>query len=134
MALNSNNYFQLFLDNAPLTHNVNSPLKLSHVAPFPYEDNSYFSNGIANNVGNYAGERNCIKQSSNYTSLMEKELPHSKLFFVLTSGIISDIQQAKQTADAATQSNPKTILGLSFAGRDTLRYINENNPNVDKFC
>jgi len=65
---------------------------------------------------------------------MEKELPHSKLFFVLTSGIISDIQQAKQTADAATQSNPKTILGLSFAGRDTLRYINENNPNVDKFC
>ena len=134
MALNSNNFFQLFLDNAPLTHNVNTPLQLSHVTPWAYRDDTYFPNTVANNVGNYAGERNCVKQSANYTSLMDNELTHSKLFFVLTPDIISQSQNSSTAKGLQSQSNPATILGLSFAGRDTLRYINENNPNVDKFC
>ena len=86
-------------------------------------------------MGNYAGERLCTKQSCNYTSLYENELTHSKLFFVLTTSIIEDSVPLKKASDADVGgTNPQTILGLSFAGRDTLRYINENNPNVDKFC
>ena len=132
MALNSHGHFQLFLDNAPLTHNTNTPLQLLHVTPWAYKDDVHFPNNLANTVGNYAGERNCSKQSGNYTSLMDNELQHSKLFFVLTSTIITDTQQ--DAMKASGNSDPRTILGLSFAGRDTLRYINENNPNVDKFC
>ena len=132
MALNSQNYFQQFLDNAPLTHNINTPLPLVHVTPYPQKDDTEFLGNSVNTVGNYAGERLCTKQSGNYTSLYENELPHSKLFFVLTQGILDNDQSYMKTQQV--QSNPQTILGLSFAGRDTLRYINENNPNVDKFC
>ena len=134
MALNSHNYFSNFLNNAPLTHNIDTPLPLEHVYPYNYKDNTPFPNGAINTVGNYAGERLCTKQSCNYTSLYENELTHSKLFFVLTTSIIEDSAPAIKADETSGGSNPQTILGLSFAGRDTLRYINENNPNVDKFC
>ena len=134
MALNSHNYFSKFLSDAPLTHNINSIFPLAHVSPYPYKDNTPFPDNGINIVGNYAGERLCTKQSSNYTSLYENELTHSKLFFVLTTSIIDDVTPMKTSSDGGVGSDPKTILGLSFAGRDTLRYINENNPNIDKFC
>ena len=44
--------------------------------------------GGLKNVGAYAGERICWKQSSNYTSLETNQMRHSKLFFVLTEEIL----------------------------------------------
>jgi|TARA_R110002020_G_scaffold118029_10_gene269891 hypothetical protein len=135
MALNSNNQFENFVKGAPLTHSNMSPQSLlgSYATPFKYQDDTPLA-GIQN-VGAYAGERLCYKKSSNYTSLISNILPHSKLFFVLTEDIINNKQQSlKKTTGQDNPVNVETVLGLTFVGRDTLRYISVDNPNVDKFC
>ena len=105
----------------------------SYATPFKYQDDAPLA-GIQN-VGAYAGERLCYKKSSNYTSLISNILPHSKLFFVLTEDIINNKQQSlKKTTGQDNPVNVETVLGLTFVGRDTLRYISVDNPNVDKFC
>ena len=58
----------------------------------------------------------------------------NKLFFVLTEDIINNKQQGKKTTTQSNPANVQTILGLTFAGRDTLRYVSVENPHVDKFC
>jgi len=135
MALNSNNQFENFIKGAPLTHSNMSPLSLlnSYATPFKYQDDTSLQG--FKNVGAYAGERKCYKKSSNYTSLITTTLPHSKLFFVLTEDIINNKQQAlKKTTGQDNPVNVQTVLGLTFAGRDTLRYVSVDNPDVDKFC
>jgi hypothetical protein len=135
MALNSNNQFENFVKGAPLTHSNMSPQSLlgSYATPFKYQDDTPLA-GVQN-VGAYAGERLCYKKSSNYTSLISNILPHSKLFFVLTEDIINNKQQSlKKTTGQDNPVNVETVLGLTFVGRDTLRYISVDNPNVDKFC
>ena len=135
MALNSNNQFENFVKGAPLTHSNMSPQPLlsNYSTPFKYQDDSPLP--TVKNVGAYAGERQCIKKSSNYTSLTTNTLPHSKLFFVLTEDIINNKQQAlKKTATQSNPVNVQTVLGLTFVGRDTLRYVSVDNPSVDKFC
>ena len=135
MALNSNNQFENFVKGAPLTHSNMTPQSLlgNYATPFKYQDDSQLPS--VQNVGAYAGERLCYKKSSNYTSLVANELPHSKLFFVLTEDIINNKQQAlKKTTGQDNPVNVETVLGLTFVGRDTLRYVSVDNPNVDKFC
>ena len=134
MALNSNNQFENFIKGAPLTHSTSTPLSLSHVTPFEYKDDESFPN--IKNVGAYAGERLCWKQSSNYTSLETNEMRHSKLFFVLTQEILDAPEDFKTNQADSSNSNsfhPGTVLGLTFTGRDTLRYVPAINPEVDKF-
>tara|TARA_R110002020_G_scaffold67087_2_gene176028 strand:- start:466 stop:873 length:408 start_codon:yes stop_codon:yes gene_type:complete len=134
MALNSNNQFENFVNGAPLTHSTNSPVSLEHVTPYKYQDNKTMA-GVKN-VGAYAGERQCWKQSSNYTSLSTNKMKHSKLFFVLTEDILNspDAFQSTQLDTPANNTfHPGTVLGLTFAGRDTLRYVPSINPQVDKF-
>ena len=130
MPLNSHNQFSNFIQDAPLTHSTNTPLLLQHIEPFKYQDDKFFNSG-RKNVGAYAGERICWKQSGNYTSLATTNLPHSKLFFILTKDIIDNNDPS---AKGANTNDVRTVLGLSFTGRDTLRYMPNNNPNVDKFC
>jgi hypothetical protein len=135
MALNSNNQFENFVKGAPLTHSNMSPQPLlsNYANPFKYQDDTPLP--TVKNVGAYAGERQCIKKSSNYTSLTTTTLPHSKLFFVLTEDIINNKQQTlKKTTKQSNPVSVQTVLGLTFAGRDTLRYVSVDNPNVDKFC
>jgi len=134
MALNSNNQFENFIKGAPLTHSTNTPLSLSHVNPYDYKDDVSF--GSRKNVGAYAGERLCWKQSSNYTSLETNDMRHSKLFFVLTGDILDAPDNFKTNQSDNSNNNgfhPGTVLGLTFTGRDTLRYVPSINPEVDKF-
>jgi len=134
MSLNSNNQFENFIKGAPLTHSSSSPKPLTHVTPYSYKDDTPVIGGLKN-VGAYAGERLCWKQSSNYTSL-ETPDRHSKLFFVLTEEILNSPDAFKSTQIDTPQNttfHPGTVLGLTFAGRDSLRYISTINPQVDKF-
>ena len=134
MALNSNNQFENFIKGAPLTHSTTSPIPLTHVNPYRYKDDTPLKGN--KNVGAYAGERLCWKQSSNYTSLETQDMNHSKLFFVLTEEILNS-PDAFKSSQADTPQNttfhPGTILGLTFVGRDSLRYVPTINPEVDKF-
>mgnify|MGYP003124945495 CR=1 FL=1 len=134
MALNSNNQFENFIKGAPLTHSSLTPKPLKHVSPWKYQDDKSFPN--VKNVGAYPGERLCYKQSSNYTSLETNEMRNSKLFFVLTQEILDTPQDFKTNQKDSPNNNafhPGTILGLTFTGRDTLRYVETINPEVDKF-
>jgi|TARA_Y100000310_G_scaffold44440_1_gene41499 hypothetical protein len=134
MALNSNNQFENFIKGAPLTHSMTTPTPLAHVNPYKYKDDESFAN--VKNVGAYAGERLCWKQSSNYTSLETNEMRHSKLFFVLTQEILDAPDDFKTNQEDNINNNtfhPGTVLGLTFTGRDTLRYVPSINPEVDKF-
>tara|TARA_R110000824_G_scaffold128077_1_gene288808 strand:+ start:2387 stop:2794 length:408 start_codon:yes stop_codon:yes gene_type:complete len=135
MALNSFNQFENFIKDAPLTHSIASPLSLDtqYSTPYAYQDNKFYPG--TKNVGAYAGERTCWKKSANYISLGQKILNHSKLFFVMTETILNDPNSFKTIeADKTQVFHPGTVLGLTFSGRDTLRYVSTNNPGVDKFC
>jgi hypothetical protein len=61
---------------------------------------------------------------------------HSKLFFVLTEEILNSPQDFKTNQKDSPNNNsfhPGTVLGLTFTGRDTLKYVQTINPQVDKF-
>ncbi len=134
MSLNSNNQFENFIKGAPLTHSMSTPVPLTHVTNFKYQDDKNFPK--VKNVGAYPGERLCYKQSSNYTSLETNKMRHSKLFFVLTQSILDAPQDFKTNQKDNANNNafhPGTVLGLTFTGRDTLRYVETINPEVDKF-
>tara|TARA_R110001592_G_scaffold71364_2_gene218219 strand:+ start:4890 stop:5297 length:408 start_codon:yes stop_codon:yes gene_type:complete len=134
MSLNSNNQFENFIKGAPLTHSTSTPVALTHVNDFKYQDDKNLP--TLKNVGAYAGERLCWKQSSNYTSLETNKMRHSKLFFVLTQKILDTSQDFKTNQKDNPNNNsfhPGTVLGLTFTGRDTLKYVQTINPEVDKF-